>query len=180
MHLLANSEDSWSDCSKGHSCICYWRKEKLLCCIRSKARFSSGSTEEKILKQKKIFAPVFWVPHIWVLLHKINDHDWCSKGGLKKLLSPQSPPPRGGTHYVIEIFNSFFFKFDASSYVPFILSDLDSLSTAVLLIMSDPQALVPWESERAHGATDVLFNILGLQYSDTKCRLWYCLRLAYS
>lgn len=69
-----------------------------------------------------------------------------TKGIFKKLFSPQSPS-RGGTHYVIEIFNSFFFKLDTSSYIPFILCYLDSLSTAVLLTMNDGKALVPWELE---------------------------------
>lgn len=57
----------------------------------------------------------------------------------------------------------------------FILCYLDSLSTAVLLTMNDPKALVPWELERAH----VLLNTLRLQYSDTKCHLWYFLHLVY-
>lgn len=69
-----------------------------------------------------------------------------TKGIFKKLFSPQSPK-RGGTHYVIEIFNSFFFKLDTRSYIPFVLCCLNSLSTAVLLTMNDPEALVPWELE---------------------------------
>lgn len=66
-----------------------------------------------------------------------------TKGIFKKLFSPQSPST-GGPHYVIEIFNSFFFKLDTSNYIPFILCYLDSLSTAVLLTMNDPKALVSW------------------------------------
>lgn len=81
------------------------------------------------------------------LLHMIMIMIIVTKGIFKKLFSPQSPSSRGGTHYVIEIFNSFFFKLDTSSYIPFILCYLDSLSTAVLLTMNDPKALVPWELE---------------------------------
>lgn len=78
----------------------------------------------------------------------------------KKLFSPQSPS-RGGTHYVIEIFNSFFFKLDTSSYTPFVLCCLDSLSTAVLLTMNDPEALVPWEvREHMCCLTLFVFSIL--------------------
>lgn len=87
----------------------------------------------------------------------------------------------GKTH-VIEIFSSLFFKLGTSCYIPFILSYLDSLRNAVLLTMRDPKALVdcPLELEGAHGATTcVLLNILHLQYSDTKCQLWYFLHLGY-
>lgn len=56
-----------------------------------------------------------------------------AKGIEKKLFPPQSPPPRGGTHYVIEIFNSFFFKLDTSRNILIILSCPDSLSTAVFV-----------------------------------------------
>lgn len=96
---------------------------------------------------------------------------------LKKLFSLQSP--RGGTHYVIEILNSFFFKLDTSRYISFILSYLDSLSTDVLLTMNDSQALVDCplgfgESTWRHTCV-IKHTSVHLQYSDTKCQLWYFL-----
>lgn len=63
----------------------------------------------------------------------------------------------------IEIFNPFFFKLDTSHYIPLILSHRDSLSTAVLLTMNDPNAGgLPTGSWREHMAPHVLFNIFCL------------------
>ena len=37
---------------------------------------SLRSVEEQTLEQKKIFAPVFWVPAIWVLSHTLDKWLW--------------------------------------------------------------------------------------------------------
>lgn len=185
MHSLANSEDASSDCSKRHSRDCYWRNERKFYAASGGEQGSTVAApiplevlRKKTLKQKKIFTPVFWIPDVWVffLLRLINDHAQCNKGSL--IFSPQSPS-RGETYYVTEIFSPLFFNLDVSLPIPFILSYLDSLRIDVCWPRMTKALVNSTGGWREHAVPHVLFNIPCLQYSDTKCQLWYFLHLGY-
>lgn len=185
MHSLANSEDASSDCSKRHSCDCYWRNERIFCAASGGEQGSTVAAPIPLKYWGKNFEAEenFYTCVLntrcmnFFLLCLINDHAKCNKGSL--IFSPP-PPSRGETHYVTEIFSPLFFKLDISFPIPFILSYLDSLRIDVCWPRMTLKALVNstgcW---REHAVPHVLFNIPCLQYSDTKCQLWYFLHLGY-